>query len=109
MYIPSDINDIKPRATQVWNCSEIGLDRNGRWNKVICTYNLFQGEQMWNVECENWIASTILMHVTCIYPSLLEMLHATHHCESSQGVIQRSTPQYYTVLDIPSQTIWVYG
>ena len=35
--IPSDINDIQPRATQVWNCDELGLHTNGRWNKAICS------------------------------------------------------------------------
>ena len=50
MNIPSDLNDIQPRATQVWNCDKIGFDTNGRWNKVICTYNLFQGERIWKVK-----------------------------------------------------------
>ena len=50
MIIPSDINDIKPRATKVWNCDEIGFDTNRRRNKVICTYKLFQGEWMWKVQ-----------------------------------------------------------
>ena len=50
MIIPSSINDIQPRATQVWNCDEVGFDRNRRWSKVICTYNFFQGERMWKVK-----------------------------------------------------------
>ena len=29
--------------TQEWNCDEIWFDPNLRWNKVICTYKLFQG------------------------------------------------------------------
>ena len=48
--IPSDINDIQPRDTQVWNCNEVGFDPNGRWIKVICIYKLFQGEWMWRVQ-----------------------------------------------------------
>ena len=44
IIIPSDINDIQPRSTQVWNCDEVGFDPNGRWIKVICIYKLFQGE-----------------------------------------------------------------
>ena len=43
MNIPSKLNDIQPSATQVWNCDEIGFNPNGRRNKVICTYKLFQG------------------------------------------------------------------
>ena len=50
MIIPSDLNDIQPRATQVWNCDEVGFDPNGRWSKVICTYKFFQGEQKWKVK-----------------------------------------------------------
>ena len=54
MNIPSDLNDIQPRATQVWNCGEIGFDPNRRWNKVICTYKLFQGKCMWKVHTWDW-------------------------------------------------------
>ena len=50
MIIPSDLNDKQPRSNQVWNCDEVGFDPNGRWSKVICTYTLFQGEQMWKVK-----------------------------------------------------------
>ena len=50
MNIPSDLNDIKPRATKVWHCDEIGFYPNGRWSKVISTYKFFQGEQMWKVQ-----------------------------------------------------------
>ena len=50
MIIPSDINDIQPRATQVWNCDEVGFYSNGRWSKVIFTYKLFQGELMRKVK-----------------------------------------------------------
>ena len=42
MIIPSDLNDIQPRDTQIWNCDEIGFDTNVRCNKVICNYKLFQ-------------------------------------------------------------------
>ena len=50
MNIPYDLNDIQPRATQIWKFDEIGFDPNGRWNKVICTYKFFQGELMLNVK-----------------------------------------------------------
>ena len=46
MIIPSDINDIQIRSTQVWNCDEVGFDPNGRWSKVIYTYKFFQDEIM---------------------------------------------------------------
>ena len=36
--IPDDLSDIQPRPSQVWNCDEIGIDPNGKWSKVICTY-----------------------------------------------------------------------
>ena len=50
MMIPSRINHIKPRITQVWNCNKIGFDQNGRWNKVICTYKLVKGDCMWKAK-----------------------------------------------------------
>ena len=50
MSIPYDLNDIQPRATQVWNCDNIGFDINGKWNNVICTYKFFHGEQMCEVQ-----------------------------------------------------------
>ena len=50
MNIPYDLNDIQPRATQIWKFDEIGFDPNGRWNKVICTYKFFQGKLMLNVK-----------------------------------------------------------
>ena len=50
MIIPSDINDIQPRATQVWNCNKVGFDPNVRCNKIICTYKLFQDELMCKVK-----------------------------------------------------------
>ena len=48
--IPSDLHDIQSRATQVWNCGEIGFDCTVRWYKVICSYKFFQGEQKCNVQ-----------------------------------------------------------
>ena len=54
MNIPSSLNDIQPRATQVWNCNEIWFDTNVRCNKVICTYKFFQREKMLEVESGYW-------------------------------------------------------
>ena len=48
--VPPDLTQIQPRATKVWNCDEIGLDPNGKWHKVVCTYKYFQGERMWKVQ-----------------------------------------------------------
>ena len=50
MIVPPNLHQIKPRATQVWNCDEIGFDPNGKWHKVVCTYKFFQGEIMRKVE-----------------------------------------------------------
>ena len=50
MNIPYELNNIQPRATQVWNCDGIGFDPNERWSKGICTYKFFQGEQMLRVQ-----------------------------------------------------------
>ena len=42
MIIPSYLNDIQPRATQICNYDEVGFDTNRRWSKVVCTYKFFQ-------------------------------------------------------------------
>ena len=47
MIVPPDLYHIQPRSIQVWNCDEIGLDPNGKWRKVVCTYKYFQRERMW--------------------------------------------------------------
>ena len=36
--VPPDFHHIQPRATQVLNCDEIGLDPNGKWLNFVCTY-----------------------------------------------------------------------
>ena len=41
--VTPDLHQIQPRATQVWNCDEIGFNPNGKWRKVVCTYKYFQG------------------------------------------------------------------
>ena len=36
--IPKDFSSIQPRADQVWNVDEIGIDPNGKWARIVCTY-----------------------------------------------------------------------
>ena len=43
MIVPTDLHQIQPRSTQMWNCDEIKLDPNGKWRKVACNYKCFQG------------------------------------------------------------------
>ena len=50
MTTPSDLNDIQPRTTQVWDCDKIGVDRNEIWSNIICTYMFFQSERMCKVQ-----------------------------------------------------------
>ena len=40
--VPTNLHQIQPRATQVWNCDEIGFYPYGKWHKVVCTYKFFQ-------------------------------------------------------------------
>ena len=54
MNNPSELNEIQPRATRIWNCDEIGFDPNGNIHKVIYTYKLIPGEQMWRVKTGEW-------------------------------------------------------
>ena len=48
--IPDDLSDIQPRPSQVWNCDEIGIDPNGKWSKVICTYKWCVTDQIWKIQ-----------------------------------------------------------
>ena len=36
--IPYDLFELQPHTSRCWNCNEIGLDPNGRWSKVVCTW-----------------------------------------------------------------------
>ena len=49
MGICIDTGDLK-QSVRYGNCEEIGFDTKKRWNKIICTYKLFQGKQMWKVK-----------------------------------------------------------
>ena len=50
MVIPKDLAEIQPRDSQTWNCDEIGLDPNGNWTKVVCTYKWCPREEMWKAQ-----------------------------------------------------------
>ena len=36
--VSEDLEEVSPRASQVWNYNKIGVDPNGKWNKIVCTY-----------------------------------------------------------------------
>lgn len=64
--VPKDLEEIQPRADQVWNCDKIGIDPNGNWSCIVCTYKWCTLEKIWKtVEGEHapfWV--TILFY-TC--------------------------------------------
>ena len=84
MNIPSNLNDIKPRSTYLRNYYYIGFDTMEGGTRLSVFTSYFKVK---NVEGENWRASTILVHVRCIYPRQWKMIHATHHCEPTKGVL----------------------
>ena len=63
MNTPSNLNKIKPITTQVWNCDEFGFNPNGKFNKVICTYNFSQLIKcdMYKQESEHTFWCTLLV------------------------------------------------
>ena len=66
MITPSDLNNIQPRATQVWNCNKIGsalrkVEQGHMHLRVL--------SRQTNVEGAKWRVITILVHVNCLYPS----------------------------------------
>ena len=50
MNIPSELSNIQPRSTQVYNCDEIGFDPNLKCNRAVYTYKLFPGDIIWKVQ-----------------------------------------------------------
>ena len=82
--IPSYLNDIQPRATQVWNCGEVGFDPNERWIKVICTYKFCQGELMWKVQngerASSWCTLLVFTQADgkCFMPPII--VHQAKDC-----------------------------
>eukprot|EP00545_Synedropsis_sp_CCMP1620_P002775 CAMPEP_0119009844 /NCGR_PEP_ID=MMETSP1176-20130426/4633_1 /TAXON_ID=265551 /ORGANISM="Synedropsis recta cf, Strain CCMP1620" /LENGTH=491 /DNA_ID=CAMNT_0006962423 /DNA_START=277 /DNA_END=1750 /DNA_ORIENTATION=+ len=48
--IPDDFADIQPRADQVWNCDEVGIDPNGKWTKIVCTFKWCMTEKIWKTQ-----------------------------------------------------------
>ena len=48
--IPEDFDIIQPRADQVWNCDEIGIDPNGNWTRIVCTYIWCTLGQIWKTQ-----------------------------------------------------------
>ena len=36
--LQTDLVEIQPCSSQVWNCDEFGIDPNGKWTKVVFTY-----------------------------------------------------------------------
>ena len=64
------------------------------WSWVWSQGNMAQGHiylqflSRWtNVQSSNCRTSTIMVHVTYLYLSWLEILHDTHNCAPSQGVL----------------------
>ena len=50
MNIPSDLNEIQPRATHVWKYDEVDFYTNGKCNRLIYNYKLFTGEIIGKVQ-----------------------------------------------------------
>ena len=98
MNIPYDLGDIQPRATQVRNCDEIGFDSNVRWNQVICTYRLFQGERITKVH--NWERAPF-------WCTLLVFTKADGQCLRTPIILNQSKEySQYIHLNIPLD--WIF-
>ena len=48
--VPEDLQQVLPRANQVWNCDKIGVDPNGKWNKIVCTYKWYNVKKIWKTQ-----------------------------------------------------------
>ena len=90
--VPNELHQIQPITTQVWNCDEIRFYPNGKWNKVVCTYKLFQGERMRKVKTGE--CAPFWCNLFVFTRDDWEMLHAYRRCSIIQGVLTRSPPQH---------------
>ena len=112
MIIPSDLSDIQPRATQVCNWDEVGFGPNVIWNKVICTYKLFQGKQMWKVKTGKqaplWCTLLVFNQADgqCFVPPI-----TVHQANYYSQDIQSNVPLDCTVHHTPSgymdRYVWI--
>ena len=59
-----------------------------QWKEEQGHFYLQVPSRLKNVEGVSWRVSAILVRVTCLYPSQWAMIHSTHHCTSSEVVIQ---------------------
>ena len=50
MKVPDDLKDIQPRPDQQWNVDEIGIDPNGKWHCIVCTYKWCPTEKVWKTQ-----------------------------------------------------------
>jgi hypothetical protein len=50
MNVPEDLDSIQPRPDQTWNCDEIGIDPNGKWHRIVCTYQWSPTGKIWKTQ-----------------------------------------------------------
>ena len=50
LVVPKDLDVIQPRADQVWNVDEIGIDPNGKWTRIVCTYKWCNIAKVWKTQ-----------------------------------------------------------
>ena len=44
-----------PRCDQIWNCDEVGINPNGKWHKIVCTYKWCKTTKVWRTQDgESW-------------------------------------------------------
>ena len=48
--IPENFESIQPRADQVWNCDEIGINPNGKWQQIFCAYKWCKLNNIWKTQ-----------------------------------------------------------
>ena len=48
--ISKDLDEIQPRADQVWNVDEIRIDPNGKWYRIVCTYKWCNIARVWKTQ-----------------------------------------------------------
>ena len=103
MIVPTNLHQIQPRTTQLWRCDDTGFDPNGKWNKAVRNYKLFQREIMWKVKnigsAPLWYTIILFSRadVKCLMPPIVSQKAKDYFQD-----IHHNIPLYFKVHHTPS-------
>ena len=101
--VPTELHQIQTRATQVWNCDEIGFYPNSKCHKVVCNYKFFQGKILQKVKNGERTTFWCNLIVFTIADGKCFMLHVVvHQAKEYSQDLHQNTSLEWTVHPTPS-------